>query len=185
METWRRALDSRKVVATAFSDFRKAFDSVPHATLLKKLRRDSGIMGTLLDWLRNYLNGRQQFTVVNEVSSDLMPVTIGVPQGSVLGPTLFNIFTNDLPSMVQSGSLYTFADDLTVFCIRDSADLAIAQLNWALHEVYTWCLNNQLIPHPGNSEVTLLRLRNLMDPIAPAFLESFNLSWVWKTRLLS
>ena len=82
-ETWRRALDTRKVVAAAFIDFRKTFDSVPHATLLMKLRRDFGVTGTLLDWLRNYLNGRQQFTVINGVWSDLLPVTIGVPQGSV------------------------------------------------------------------------------------------------------
>lgn len=76
-----------------------------------------------------------------------------------------------------------FADDTTVFCIGDSADLAIAQLNKALHEIYTWCLNNQLTPHPGKSKVMLLSSRNLMGPIAPAFLGSFNLSWVSKTRL--
>lgn len=83
----------------------------------------------------------------------MLPVTNGVPQGSLLGPTLFNIFTNNLPSMVQSVSLYMFADDTTVFCIGDSADMAIAQLNKALHEVYTWCLNNQPTPHPGKIEV--------------------------------
>ena len=173
-----------KVVAAAFIDFKKAFDSVSHATLLKKLRRDFGITDTLLEWLSNYLNGRQQFTVLNGVRSDLLPVTIGIPQGSILGPTLFNIYTNDLPSMVQSGSLYMFADDTTVFCVGDSADLAIAQLNKALHEVYTWCQNNQLTPHPGKSEVLLLSTRYLMDPIAPALLGSSNLRWLSKTRLL-
>ena len=56
-------------------------------------------------------------------------MTTGLPQCSVLSPTLFDIFTNDSPSMVQSGSLYMFADDTTVFCIGDAADMAIAQLN--------------------------------------------------------
>ena len=84
--------------------------------------------------------------MLNGVRSDQLLVTMGIPQGSVLGPTLFDIFTNDLPSMVQSGWLYMFADDTTVFCIED---LAIAQLNKALHEVYTWCQNNQLTPHFG------------------------------------
>ena len=136
-ETWKRSLDSKNVVAAAFIDFKKAFESVSHVILLKKVREDFGIKGALLDWLSNYLNARQQFTVLNGVRSDLLPVTIGIPQGSVLGPTLFNIFTNNLSSMVQSRSLYMFADDTTVYCIGDSADLAITELNKALHEVYT------------------------------------------------
>ena len=109
---------------------------------------------------------------------------MGIPQGSVLGPTFFDIFTNDLPSMVQSGWLYMFADDTTVFCIEDSADLAIAQLNKALHEVYTWCQNNQLTPHSGKSEVMLLSTRNLIGPIAPALMGGSNLRWVSKTHLV-
>ena len=78
--------------------------------------------------------------------------------------------------MVQSGSLYMFADDKT--------DLAIAQLNKALHEVYTWWQNNQLTPHLGKSEVMLLSTRNLIGPIVPALLRGSNLRWVSKTRLL-
>ena len=74
-----------------------------------------------------------------------------------------------------------FADDTTVFCVGDSA---VAQLNKALHEVSTWCQNNQLSPHPGKSEVMLLSTRYLMRPIAPALLGSSNLRWVSKTRLL-
>ena len=128
-EKWRRTVDSGKVVAAAFIDLKKAFDSVSHATLWKKLRRDFGITNTLLDRLSSYLNERQQFTVLNGVRSDQLLVTISIPQGSVLDPTLFNIFTNDLPSMVQSGLLYMFTDDTTVFCRGDSADMAIAQLN--------------------------------------------------------
>lgn len=140
----------------AFVDFRKAFDSVSHDILLMKLKRDFGITGTLLHLTKSYLNGRQQFTVVNGVKSELLPVSCGIPQGSVLGPTLFTLFTNDLPSSVSSGSLYMYADDTTVYCIGETADITISQLNKALQEVHAWCLNNRLTPHPGKSEVMLL-----------------------------
>ena len=138
----------------------------------------------LLDWLKSYLSERQQFTVLNGTKSDMLPVSYGIPQGSVLGPTLFTVFTNDLPSSVQLGSLYMFADDTTVFCIGDSADMAITQLNKALQEVYIWCLDNQLTPHPGKSEAMLLSVGNPMGPIALAFIGGSNLRWVMKTRLL-
>ena len=147
---------------------------VSHATLATKLRRDFGITGMLLDWLKSYLSERRQFTVLNGTKSDMLPVSIGIPQGSVLGPTLFTVFTNDLPSSVQSGSLYMFADDTTVFCIGNSADMAITQLNKALQEVYIWCLDNQLTPHPGKNEAMLLSAGNPMGPIAPAFIIGLN-----------
>ena len=131
-ETRRSVIDSGKFVAVAFVDFRKAFDSVPHDTLIMKLERHFGIKGLTLDWLKSYLTGRKQFTVLNGVKSDLLSVSMGIPQGSVLGPTLFTLFTNDLPLSVRSGSLYMFADDTTVFCMGDTADEAIAELNRAL-----------------------------------------------------
>ena len=162
----------------AFIDFKKAFDSVSHDILEMKLNRDFRITGTLLDWLR------QQFTVLNGVKSERSRVSFGIPQGSVIGPTLFTLFTNDLPASVSSGSLYMYADDTTAYCIGETIDIAIAKLNKALKEVYTWCLTNRLTPHPGKSEVMLLSKGTLMGPHAPIQLGSSMLRCVTKTRLL-
>ena len=117
------------LVAVAFIDFKKAFDSVSHAILETKLERDFAISGPLLDWLKRYLKERQQFTDVNGSTSEMTLISFGIPQGSVLGPTLFTLFTNDLPSSVSSGSVYMFADDTTVYCISDTAEKSIAKLN--------------------------------------------------------
>ena len=122
--------------------------------------------------------------MLNGVKSDLLPVSMGIPQGSVLGPTLFTLFTNDLPLSVRSGSLYMFADDTTVFCIGDTADEAIEELNRALQEVYNWCCVNQLTPHPGKSEAMLLCRGNPMGPIAPVLLGDPSIKWVTKAQVL-
>ena len=165
---------------------KKPFDSVPHDILWTKLNSDFGVTGSLLDLIRNCLSGRQQFTVLNGVKSELLPVPLrmGIPQGSGLGPTLFVLFTNDLPSSVLTGSVYMYADDTTVFCIGETADLAIAKLNKALREFYTWCLNNRLTPHPSKSEVILFTKGTPMGPIAPVYLGNPVLSLVTMTRLL-
>ena len=103
-----------------------------------QLERDFGISGPLLGWIRSYLSERQQFTIVNGSTSEMIPVSFGIPQGSVLGPTLFTLFTNDLPSSVSSGSVYMFADDTTVYCISETAEQSIVLLNSALRELRTF-----------------------------------------------
>ena len=180
-ETWRVAVDAGLVVAVAFIDFKKAFDSVSHAILEMKLERDFGISGTLLGWIKSYLSERQQLTTVNGSTSEMIPISFGIPQGSVLGPTLF---TNDLPSFVSSGSVYMFADDTTVCCISDTAEESIVQLNSALRELNEWCLINRLTPHPSKSEAMLISRRNSPMNIPPIFIGNSKIEWVSKSRLL-
>ena len=99
---------------TAYFDFAKAFDSVPHQRLLSKLN-SYGISGNVLQWIAIFLRDRKQRVVLNGFKSSWTNVLSGVPQGSVLGPLLFLIYINDLPDCIESSSVKIFADDLKLY----------------------------------------------------------------------
>ena len=108
-------VDKGKAVAVAFIVFKKAFDCVQHEQLLTKLQRNFGILGPLHNWLKSYLSNRLQYTLVNGVKSKMQSVSVGIPQGSVLGPKLFALYISYSPSSVPSGETYLFADDTTIY----------------------------------------------------------------------
>jgi hypothetical protein len=113
-------LEKRKQVDIIFLDLTKAFDSVSHVHLLTKIQR-FGINGRTLEWFRSYLSNRMQYTVVNDATSTEIPVLSGVPQGSILGPLLFIIYINDMPSNVDVRCpIQLYADDSKISSTIDS-----------------------------------------------------------------
>ena len=118
-----QAIDKGQQSDVIYLDFAKAFDSVSHPRLILKLHH-YGIRGKLLGWLENYLTNRSQRTVLQGVTCAPLPVLSGVPQGSILGPLLFLVYINDLPSVINcDSSIGLFADDSKCFkTILDSQD---------------------------------------------------------------
>ena len=110
LDYWTQVLDDKGAVDCVYLDFQKAFDSVPHKRLLHKINA----YGIHLKWLEDFLIGRVQHVTVNGTASSKVPVTSGVPQGSVLGPVMFLIYINDLPECVSS-AVRIFADDTKMF----------------------------------------------------------------------
>ena len=104
---------SQTQIDIAVLDFSKAFDTVPHDGLLSKLKH-YGIDDKIWTWISNFLKQRKQRVVVDGIQSDLVTVDSGVPQGTVLGPILFLLHINDLPSVISS-KVRLFADDCLVY----------------------------------------------------------------------
>ena len=94
-------------------DISKAFDVIDHTIILKKMEK-YGIRGIANYWFRNYLSDRTQFVAINGIQSQKVPIKIGVPQGSILGPLLYLIYVNDIGNSC-AGNVLSFADDTTLY----------------------------------------------------------------------
>ena len=110
---WYLDMDKGQYTAMIFVDLKKAFDTVNHEILLKKLEK-YGVIGSENAWFASYLCNRRQFCRVNGVCSGLDDISCGVPLGSCLGPLLFMIHINDLPFSLQSSQVTIYADDTTL-----------------------------------------------------------------------
>ena len=143
VDDWRLALDSKKVTGSIATDLSKAFDSIRHNLLLAKLRA-YGVGEEAIDFLHSYLCGRKQRVKVNGVFSNWLPVYCGVPQGSLLGPLLFNVFINDLNFSVQLSSLRLYADDTTAY----ASNTDISALELSLNKILR-------ISHPASNYLSV------------------------------
>jgi Reverse transcriptase (RNA-dependent DNA polymerase)/Endonuclease-reverse transcriptase/PHD-finger len=150
LDDWQYALEDPKCkqVDAVLLDWSKAFDQISHKKLLDKLSH-YGINGPLHNWLEDFLIRRSQRVVYKGAESSFVDVTSGVPQGSVLGPILFNIFMMDLPNCITS-DISQFADDCTLYRkITTKHDVVILQND--LNSIITWSAENNMKLNPQKS----------------------------------
>ena len=122
-----------------YLDFQKAFDKLPHSFLINKLHFYK-FHCNIINWIAEFLSNRSQFVVVNGFSSEILPVSSGVPQGTIQAPTLFVLFLNDMFTLPISAELSAYADDVKLYGIVNASDNLAADLA----RVLSWCDSNSM-----------------------------------------
>ena len=140
---WYQNMDIGQLNGVVFLGLKKAFDTVDHYTLFRKLDI-YGIRGSALVWINSYLTGRTQYCQVDGHLSDPLCVTTGIPQGSALGPLLFLIYINDIPQCLEHTNANMFADDTQIETSGYDINVTAETLNKDLENVLTWMSANKL-----------------------------------------
>ena len=155
-EKVRKALDNNEYACGIFVDLQKAFDTVNHKILIKKLEH-YGIRGCANNWFASYLDDRQQYVSILGFESATNSIKHGVPQGSVLGPLLFLIYINDLHSAIKFSKVFHFADDTNLLNICKSSKQMQKQMNIDLKILYDWLLANMISLNTNKTEMIVFR----------------------------
>ena len=145
-----------------FLDLSKAFDTISHEILLSKLN-NIGIRGISNNWLKSYLTNRKQYTEIYGKQSDTIPITCGVPQGSILGPLLFLIYINDIQNIPIESNVLSFADDTTMFTTGINLPNLYEKANTDLQHIYEWLCANRLSLNVNKTKYMIFGGGNNLD----------------------
>ncbi len=155
-----RATNSSQVTLLALLDLSAAFDCVDHSILLQRLRSKFGLTGTVLNWIFSFLSDRTQYISYNGNVSPKVNVTCGVPQGSVLGPLLFILYTSEILEIAAAHgvTIHCYADDIQLYCHCDSFNTADAEnrITRCIADINTWMASNKLKLNPEKTQIMWL-----------------------------
>ena len=158
IEKWRKCLDASGIVGTILMDLSKAYDCLPHDLLIAKLEA-YGFDFNSLCLMYSYLDCRHQRVKIGSHRSTAKRIKIGVPQGSVLGPLLFNIFINDLCLMRLDSEICNFADDNTIYSCGIDLHEIVTNLESDLSRLLEWFTNNGMVANPKKFQLMFLGLK--------------------------
>ena len=143
IDNWKKALDNHKVFGAVLTDLSKAFDCICHDLLIAKLNA-YGLSLPALKLITDYLQNRKQRTKIGSIYSDWEDIISGVPQGSILGPLLFNIFLCDLFLEDENNHFANYIDDTTPYSVGSAPTEVLENLSGITKKLFTWFANNQM-----------------------------------------
>ena len=155
-EEIKNKLDNKIFSCGVFVDLEKAFDTVNHKILTSKLEH-IGIDKLANKWLTSYLSSRSQCTSVNGNDSNFLPITCGVPQGSILGPLLFSIYINDMHRAISNSTVFHFADDTNLLFSHKDPSIIKKMMNDDLKSLFSWLCANRLSLNVSKTEFIIFR----------------------------
>ena len=155
LQAWQEELDKGGFVETILMDLSKAYDCLPHDLLVAKLEA-YGVGTTALNLISNYLSHRKQRTKISSSYSDWYEIVRAVPQGSILGPLLFNIFINDHFLFLEKASISNFADDNTIYSCTKNLQTVLKNLKHDMINVSKWFKVNLMKANPKKFQFMIL-----------------------------
>ena len=156
LEDWKTKLDNNYIVGALLMDLSKAFDCIPHDLLIAKLNA-YGADENALVLIYSYLKRRKQSVRINNTYSSFQTILSGVPQGSVLGPILFNVYLNDLFLFIKQATLYNYADDNTLACFSKTLPDLVRTLEAEAGVALDWLKENYMIANPSKFHALLIK----------------------------
>ena len=173
LQKWKWCQDQGKSIGALLTDLSKAFDCLSHGLILAKLHA-YGFDYNALKLIYSYLSGRFQRTKVGTSFSSWKDVRFGVPQGSILGPLLFNIFLCDLFFMIEDIEFASFADNTTPYSTKDCIDDVISSLTKASEDIFKWFSDNEMKVNPEKCKLIVNSPENVSLKLSDNSIESSN-----------
>ena len=166
---WLWNIDSKHLNGVIFLDLKKAFYTMDHAILLGKLNL-YGVDCLSLKWFRTYLSDQKQQTFIDGAQSDFCNVTRGIPQGSILGPLLFTIYINDLPSCNLFSKPKMYADDATLTSSVEDPYILEHKMNYDMNLIQLWLTANKLTLNIKKTKYMLIGSKSKLSQIHNDFM---------------
>ena len=171
----------RKYAVCLFLDLQKAFDCVDRSILKRKLYR-YGFRGVCGDFLESYLTDRMQYVQISSHKSDILRVCKGVPQGSTLGPLLFNLFINDI-TCIDAADIFLFADDAAFLVIDETFENVYHKLSKLVADLSHYLKVNRLVPNLKKTKLMLFTAC-IYNVLPPVLFDGVALEWVSNVKYL-